>query len=359
MTLARTALRLAAINSLIGADANSGPTIAQNRVYDSRITDFQPESFVDDAKPTIIVLTDEDEGEQLSKQNGGPPFHRLIDLVFEIGIVQATKDGTDFVVGYPDTDSRHEAALDILEFQIARRLGYDPDATAVLFRSFSRPIKRDCHRQVMDDAGVKIACRIVTWTCEVNDDQVIVYNSADDVPSGLAALPQPLQAVAAAMPAGSSGADICNAIIAALSPVTVAPLDGVDMTIDNVTGGDASDMLDVTVEIRSAMDMPQVVASGPAVTIDYAKGTFQNLILAASVTSMTVINWPKNGKTGRLILEVTNTGAYSLAWPTGTVWPAGAVGQVTQGAGKRDVFVLTTATEGAETFGNTIGQDYQ
>lgn len=239
MTLARTALRLAAINSLQGADASSGPTIANNRVYDSRITDFQPESFADDAKPTVIVLTDEDEGEQLSRQNGGPPFHRLIDLVFEIGIVQAQKDGTDFVVGYPDTDARHEAALDVLEFQIARRLGYDPDSSAILFRSFVRPKKRDCHRQVLDDAGVKIACRILTWTCEVNDDQVVIYNSAGVVPSGLAALPEPLRSVAAAMPAGSSGADVCNAIIAALSPLTVGPLTGVDFTVSG--GADVSD----------------------------------------------------------------------------------------------------------------------
>jgi hypothetical protein len=266
VTLARTAMRLAAINSLQGADTNSGPTIANNRVYDSRITDFSPETFVDDAKPTVIVMTDADEGEQLSRQNGGPPFHRLIDLVFEIGIVQTQKDGTDFVVGYPDTDARHEAALDTLEFQISRRLGYDPDASAVLFRKFVRPQKHECHRQVLDDAGVKIACRILTWTCEVNDDQVIVYNTANGVPVGLASLPEPLRSVAAAMPAGSSGADVCNAIIAALSPPTVGPLTGVDFTISG--GDDVSDKFSGSVALNlptgsnSVLDFTVSVHSG-------------------------------------------------------------------------------------------------
>lgn len=239
MTLARTALRLAAINSLLGASSTAGPTIANNRVYDSRITDFSPETFADDAKPTIIVMTDSDEGEQLSRQNGGPPFHRLIDLVFELGIVQTQKDGTDFVIGYPDTDARHEAALDVLEYQITRRLGYDPDPSAVLFRKFVRPKKHECHRQTLDDAGVKIACRILTWTCEVNDDQVIQYDTAGTVPTGLAALPEPLKSVAAAMIFGSSGADACNAIAAALAPLTVPPLTGVDFTVSG--GDDTSD----------------------------------------------------------------------------------------------------------------------
>lgn len=243
MTLARTALRLAAVACLQGDDASGGPTIAANRVYDSRITDFSPETFLDDAMPTVIVLTDEDEGEQLSRQNGGPPFHRLIDLVFEIGIVQTQQDGADFVVGYPDTDARHEASLDLLEFQIARRLGYDPAAFPTLFRKFVRPTKHDCHRQVLDDTGVKIACRILTWTCEVNDDRVIVYNVASTsptLPTGFDVLPEPLRSVALALPDGSSGRDVCNAIAASLKPLIAPPLRGIDFSVTN--SNDAPDV---------------------------------------------------------------------------------------------------------------------
>lgn len=357
MTLARTALRLATLAALKG-DESARPTLAEGRVYDSRISDFAPETSLDDAKPTIIVLTDSDEGEALSRQNGGPPFIRLIDVVLELGIIQTIKDGDDFIVGYPDTDARHEASLDALEYQIMRRLGYDPAPLSVLWRSFVRPRKHDCHRQVLDDSGVKLACRILTLTCEVSDDQDQVFNSGDVIPTGIDALPDPLRRVAAAMPAGSSGADVCAKIAVALSPMTVSALDGVDVTIDNTMGEGDSGMVDISVEVRSALDMPQVVAATSSVTIDYAKGTFQQLILAADVTSLSIINWPLTGKTGRLILQITNTGNFSLSgWPN-TEWVGGMVPMVTQGAGKKDIVVLTTASAGAEVFGNIVGQDY-
>lgn len=145
-----------------------------------------------------------------------------------------------------------------------------------------------------------------------------------------------------------------------LSPLTVPTLDGIDFTMDAGDGDQGgSDIMDVSVEIRSALDVPQIVASGAAITIDYAKGTFQNLILAADVTEMTVVNWPRSGKTGRLILQITNTGAFKVhSWPLGTVWSDGAAPYITQGAGKRDIVVLTTATSGDPIFGNIVGQNY-
>lgn len=363
MTLVRTAMRLAALNSLQGASPTTGPTIANNRVYDSRITDFDPETFPDDAMPTIIILTDSDEGEQLSRQNGGPPFHRMIDLVFEIGMVQKVQDGTTYNLIYPDTDARLEAALDLVEFQIAKRLGYDPDPTAVLFRKYIRPRKHESHRQVMDDAGVKIACRLLTWTCEINDDQVEVANSTDAVATGLAVLPDPLKTIAAGLTTGSSAADIVAGLANALSPLTAPNLTGIDFTFANIDGQDGSDMVDVTMEISSALDTPQTVATGAAVQIDYSKGTFQQLILAANVTSLTVINWPPTGKTGRLILQITNTGNYSIAGWLNTAngpveWVGGIAPSITQGAGKKDIVVLTSGSNGSDIFGNIVGQDY-
>jgi hypothetical protein len=366
MTLARTALRLAALTALKGVDANGGPTIARNRVYDSRISDFSPETFPDDAKPTVVVLTDEDEGDALSRQNGGPPFKRMIDLVFEFAMVQGfdvpvEEGGTAFVPGYPATDAEHEASLDLLEFQIVRRLADDLDPLCALFRSFTRVWKHDCHRQVLDEQGVKIAARLLTWTVEVTDDQVKVYNLEQDAtPTGLDLLPDPLKRVAKALPAGLA-LDTCNAIAAALTPpLTANPLHGVDMTVADVDGQDPFDMFNITVEVRSALDVVQVVTTGPTVLIDYAKGAFQNLILASNVSAISIINWPSTGKTGRLILQITNTGAFTLnGWPTGTMWSEGGVPVVTPGAGKRDILVLTTGDGGATIFGNIVGQDYR
>lgn len=363
MSLARTALRLATIAALQGADGNSGPTIANNRVYDSRIDDFSPETFPADALPTVIVLTDDDEGEALSHQNGGPPFRRMIKLVLEFAMVQGfdvpvESGGTAFVPGYPATDAEHEASLDFLEFQIAQRLASGLDALPILWRQISRPWKRDCHRQVLDDSGVKIAARVMTWDCEVSDDQLQIYDTSGVVPTGLDIFPDPMRTVAKALPQTSNGYKIALALANALSPVTAGSLNGIDFTFDDVDGQDLSDMFDVTLEIRSALDVEQIVATGAIVTIDYAKGTFQNLILAANVSAISIINWPPTGKTGRLIVQITNTGNFSLAgWPN-TEWVAGVAPVITQGAGKKDILVLTTASSGAEVFGNIIGQDY-
>ncbi|CUT12537.1 hypothetical protein BF49_3617 [Bradyrhizobium sp.] len=252
MTLARTALRLVVSAALKGADG-ARPTIAEGRFYDSRISELAPESVVDDAKPVGILLTDQDEGEALSEQNGGSPFRRLIDLVIELGMVQALQDGDGYIVGYPDTDRRLEASLDLLEFQVMRRLSYDPAPLPVLFRKFVRIRKHECHRQVTDDTGVKLACRLLTLTCEVNDDQVVIYNSSKTQPTGLDLLPEPLKSVAKALQAGSSELEVCNAIAAALDPaLSAVPLKGLDITFDNKapTGADdPSHKVDGTIEL--------------------------------------------------------------------------------------------------------------
>src|SRR6185312_11342712 len=110
---------------------------------------------------------------------------------------------------------------------------------------------------------------------------------------------------------------------------------GVDTTVADTNGQDPNDMFDVSVEVRSALDTPQTVATGANVTIDYSKGTFQQLILSADVTSLNVINWPPTGKTGRLILQITNTGNFSIAGWQNTEWTGGVAPTITQGAGKK------------------------
>ena len=371
MSLSRTALRFATINALRGTNPTTGPTLAQNRVYDSRMDDFAPETFLGDAKPSIIVLTDDDEGDALSDQNGGPPFRRLTSLVIEFAMVQTyeakfEEDGvtkTEFIPGYPSTDSEHEASLDLLEYQITRRLASDLSSDAcVLWRKLARVWKFDCHRQIVNDAGVKLAARILTWQCELEDDRTPVINpNEQDVPVGLDVLPEPLKTVAYALPSGALR-DACTAIANKLSPLQADPLDGIDMRVSAGENEDPLTMLDVSIEIASAQDYPQIVASGGPVVIDYAKGTFQNLILASSIADLSIINWPKNQKTGRLILKVTNTGNFDIAptaWPAGTIWVEGNEPSITPGAGKVDLLVLVSGTAGAEIFGNIIGQDYQ
>lgn len=250
MTLARTALRLC-VSACLKGEVNARPTIAEGRVYDSRIGDISPESFEDDAKATVILLTDGDEGEAVSEQNGGPPFKRMIDLVIEMGMTMALKDVDGYSVGYPDTDSRLEASLDLLEFQVMRRLAYDADPMAVLFRKFTRIRKHENHRQVLDDTGIKIACRVLTLTCQVNDDRVEIYNTASNspgIPAGFDLLPEPLRSVAKALPAGSAGLDVCTVMAAAITPIARDPLRQFDIKITNP---------DSAPPVEALIEMPQ------------------------------------------------------------------------------------------------------
>ncbi len=250
MTMARTALRLCAVACLAGIEGER-PTIAEGRVYDSRIGDLAPEAFVDDARPTMILLVDDDEGEELSSQNGGPPFRRMMGLVIHMGMTLAIQAEDGYSVGYPDTDARLEASLDLLEFQVIRRLAYDHGPMPTLFRRLARVKKSDCHRQVTDDAGLKLAARVLTLTCDVGDDRVTVYNEAATtpaIPTGLDVLPEPLLTIAKALPAGSEGFETCIRLAAALSPLTLPPLRGFDIVVTNEN--DAP-------EIEAPNDLPQ------------------------------------------------------------------------------------------------------
>lgn len=242
MTIARTALRLVPVYGLMGADG-ARPTIAEGRIYDSRISPESPEVFGEDARPTVIVLTDADEGDALSDQNGGPPFHRRIDLVFDIGMVCQEKSADDadgYLVGYPDTDAQLEASLDVLQTQIIRWLSASDHPLAIWFQNNVRIWKQASHRQVEDNTALKLARRLLTLTCELNDDEYEIIAPAATPPTGLDALPEPLRTIALLMPAGTAGADVCAGIAASLglTPFTPVAFEGVDLTTDPV--GDAT-----------------------------------------------------------------------------------------------------------------------
>jgi hypothetical protein len=233
MTLARTALRLLTVAAIAGA------TNAQGRVYDSRVDDLSPDVFGEDAKPVIVVNTDEDKGDALSDQDGGPPFRRMIDLSIQIGMVTRNKlaDDDDDRFIYPETDADLEAALDWIEDQILDRLGSEPEELLCCeWRRLARIVKYDCHRQIDDEAGMRLAVRVLTLTCDTKDSFTFRYNDVRDVlPTGLAKLPEPLKSVAALIPAGSSGRRTLDALAASIVVPTVPNFEGVDTIADAST----------------------------------------------------------------------------------------------------------------------------
>jgi hypothetical protein len=92
-----------------------------------------------------------------------------------------------------------------------------------------------------------------------------------------------------------------------------------------------------------------------AVTIDRSVGEIQRLSVTANVTSIAISNWPPTGQAGRLILEIVNTGAFTLAWPSAR-WAGGVVPVLTHSG--RDLYGFLSFDGGSTVYGNTIGQGY-
>lgn len=243
MTFARTALRLAVVQAVAGTEGER-PTIAAGRVYDSRMAPENPEEFLEDAKPLVIVMTDGDDGDALSDQNGGPPFARMIDLVLDLGMVAGEKaegDEGGYLVGYPDTDARLEASLDLLQAQIARHLFKSTAPLALFIQNHVRVWSQESHRQTEDGAAVKLARRLWTLKCQIKDDDDEIRD-----PEGLFdLLPEPLRSVAMLMPEGSAGYDTCAALAQAFGALDEdsVPFEGMNFTLDPAKSGafDADD----------------------------------------------------------------------------------------------------------------------
>jgi hypothetical protein len=257
---ARTALRLITVAALTGT-ADLRPTIAADRIDDSRLADLAPETVPDDGLPVIMVICDDDDGEAWSEQNGGPPFDRMIDLNIEMSIASRVQyiDPTNlanstYVVEAPDTDARLEASIDLMEFQTIRELAYGLSPFSIMFRKLARITHRACHRAATDD-GVKIASRILTLKCRVNDDDIEIVSTAAAPSEGLDALPEPLRSVAKILPAGSTGLLTCTALAAKIVQLTTGPLAGVDLTADARDHAPTPEPTDAQIEIK--IDLPQ------------------------------------------------------------------------------------------------------
>ncbi|WP_315806972.1 MULTISPECIES: hypothetical protein [unclassified Bradyrhizobium] len=359
--LARAFLRWCALEALRPSQllAAGGPweTSAGDNVFDSRIDP------IDDLDPTepLPVITVFTEDTKLTKiAQSGPLFYKgAVDLTFEIGCVAKFQaaDSDQLILDYADTDLALEAKLDAIEEQIKFCLISSPHG--VLFRKMAKGVPEHWESTAKrgGEEAYRLARRHMTVTCNLKD---YVFEGAPDAQrANLLRLPPALQDIAAALTSNGS-TYFASAILGVAKAMPQMPvrtnLAGVSI---QTTIGEAGNMVEVTAELKSALAVTQVVATGAAVEIDYAGGTMQQLILAGDVPKLNVVNWPGPGKIGRLILNITNTGAFAVkGWPAGTLWIGGMAPLLTEGAGKRDVVVLTTQDGGATVYGNIVGQDY-
>ncbi|WP_158810228.1 hypothetical protein [Beijerinckia sp. L45] len=245
MSLARTALRMAAVAAL-----RADPVIAAlcpDRVFDSRIDKLDAE----DPVPVIVVYTEDDKGRPWSVNNGGPPFDHACDLLFEISMrVVAEAVGDDGssapVIGMAETDTEAEVTLDLLEERAIDAVTVADTPQSLLIRTAvtRRAVELVSVRFVSADAGSKLALRMVTLSTHLK------INQADprDIATGpFAALPDPLRTVASAQVPGSYSYQICLGLAAKLNPApTPQPLEGMDLTyqVQQLTAGETPSQTD-------------------------------------------------------------------------------------------------------------------
>jgi hypothetical protein len=92
------------------------------------------------------------------------------------------------------------------------------------------------------------------------------------------------------------------------------------------------------------------------ISIDYALGAVQRVTMIGGTTLDEVTNWPPAGQFGRLLLEITNNGAFTWSWPTTYKWSGGDAPEVSISG--RDIYALTTFDGGTIVSGSIIGKNY-
>lgn len=163
MSIARTVLRIAAIQALTGA------TIAEDRVFDSTITEIDLQA-ASQRKPIIIVTTDDQEGSVSGRDLNGAD--KKLELMIEIAVTdteQVVVDGqTQTMVVVPDTDAKIELVLDYLYEQVERALQAGGTAPwGNIFRELTPTITYITDRRGAEaKKGTRFAARQIIFSLE-------------------------------------------------------------------------------------------------------------------------------------------------------------------------------------------------
>lgn len=214
MSLSRLALRLAVMETLAPyaqhtASAPIWPTQAMGNVYDSRIG-VQPATEAAARAPAIAVFTDDAKIEALgSAQDVTMPGDAIetVNLAFEITVPQNVLiDGVAHLAIAAETDSLAEAMLDLTEQQIRAAIaqGRMAQPLSLVLVTINKIESRPWHDA---DTDQRLSARRLEMECRVR--------RSDDL----------LPAVAAILPTGSYGADVCTTILAVMrEPAALQPL---------------------------------------------------------------------------------------------------------------------------------------
>jgi hypothetical protein len=225
MSLERIALRLAATMALANGFAAPYPTIAQDRVYDSRQDPIEGLK-ADDLVPILVLYTDDCDGNSLSGNNGGPPFDNYCNLVMEISLAAAEQlEGTNDTLGLklPQTEPELEAALDAFEHQVLRVFR---DRRGAWCRHLDEAIVRieswQSSRYIDRESNIRLAARQITAKVKlpIAEDPLIEPAPAEAEPYIPAPLGPLIEAVIAAGGPYAATAGAIQAMLTANAPDT-------------------------------------------------------------------------------------------------------------------------------------------
>lgn len=248
MSLERTALRLAMVMALSGGMQAPFPTIARGRVFDSRM-DPRQITDLEEVMPLITVCTDDDAGDSMSDNNGGPPFrHDQCQIVLEasIGVIGEDEEKNQQAI-VPQTEPELEALLDLMERQVKRALA-DPLSpwVALLSKTHRGLMDWKSHKFVEPDSNVRLAARrmIITARLPVED---LFPTEADTIPAPLGPLLEAIiasgspyaadaQAMQAALLAAGAGAGLILPRLERVRMYDLVPADGAPAPTDDGGG---------------------------------------------------------------------------------------------------------------------------
>lgn len=226
MSLSRLALRLAAVEALCpAASLTSGrfPTLAGNRVFDSRMDAFEALAEDEQGHPVIFVYTEQSRAVPYGGGKLGSKEH-FVDLVIEAGIAVASTiivkapDGTETPQGdidFPVSDRQTEAVLDVHEALIRRvfdKRAANPDGLFFKVAMDVQSIESDPLRDA--DKTTRLALRTIRFECKVKAEAWPEPSLAPIGLMGFDRLPEPLRTVANALPAGAA-----RTLCASLAPL--------------------------------------------------------------------------------------------------------------------------------------------
>lgn len=176
MSLSRLLVRaLACVALQQQADDEVSPTMAEDRVFDSRLDPLLFKQY-DTPMPGITVYTDDDDGALIARGSGDGPFRRYVDLRVELVIgsfdTEVIDGETNISFALPMTDSQLEAQLDLFEMQVRWALLNLPNRSYTnAFRSYVVRVEKIASHATRDEGGNnKFASRRMHFHLEIPDD---------------------------------------------------------------------------------------------------------------------------------------------------------------------------------------------